>query len=239
MTTPKQKEQSVESGEQLLKDLLEQHPETLAAFLADHPELIKSVQPEAEDRKDVVHFHRAAVAKLKNDLNHIADREADLIAVARSNHQVQSIIHDAVLTLLEARSFEHLIHSLTNDLTDQLDLAAICLFIDGREGGEQGLVEGVTILPPGTVDRLTPADDPVRMDNTPTARRLKALYGPAADLIASDALVRLDLGPNMPAGLLALGARDEGHFTPGHGTELLRFLAGATERLIKAWADLQ
>jgi hypothetical protein len=49
--------------------------------------------------------------------------------------------------------------------------------------------------------------------------------------IRSEACLRLDLGDEV--GLLALGSRDERHFLPQHGTDLLAFLGGAAERALR------
>ncbi|MGC5204424.1 DUF484 family protein, partial [Klebsiella pneumoniae] len=64
------------------------------------------------------------------------------------------------------------------------------------------------------------------------------LYGPAASLVQSDALVRLEFSAAAPIGLLALGARETGKFHAGQGTELLSFFAKALARLIRQWLDL-
>jgi hypothetical protein len=50
--------------------------------------------------------------------------------------------------------------------------------------------------------------------------------------------VRLRFNSQTPAGLLALGSRQEEKFHPGQGTELLQFLARALERCVRAWLDL-
>ena len=48
----------------------------------------------------------------------------------------------------------------------------------------------------------------------------------------------LEISDTAPVGLLALGSRDEGHFTPHQGTELLTFLGKAIESTARAWLDL-
>ena len=64
------------------------------------------------------------------------------------------------------------------------------------------------------------------------------LYGPAASLVRSDALARLDFGPTAPAAMLALGSREPDKFQPHQGTELLQFLAGVLGRAVRTWLDL-
>jgi uncharacterized protein YigA (DUF484 family) len=64
------------------------------------------------------------------------------------------------------------------------------------------------------------------------------IFGAAAGLVASQALIRLEISPATPPALLALGARQPDQFHQGQGTELLTFLAGVLENCIRAWLDL-
>ncbi len=60
------------------------------------------------------------------------------------------------------------------------------------------------------------------------------IYGPATPLIKAEALIKLEANDHNPLGVLAFGSRDEKFFTPGQGTELLRFLAAAFNAQLKA-----
>jgi len=64
------------------------------------------------------------------------------------------------------------------------------------------------------------------------------VFGPGANLVRSQALIRLAPSKGSPPGLLALGSRDEKKFHPGQGSELLQFLCRLLERLIRTWLDL-
>ncbi|HZD25231.1 MAG TPA: DUF484 family protein, partial [Alphaproteobacteria bacterium] len=66
----------------------------------------------------------------------------------------------------------------------------------------------------------------------------EGVFGPAAGLVRSMALVRLSTSPRSPVGLMALGSRDAAKFQSGQGTELLAFLGRFLERLLRAWLDL-
>ena len=57
------------------------------------------------------------------------------------------------------------------------------------------------------------------------------VFGSGAGLVRSAALVRMRPSKNLPAGLLALGAR-EATFHPGQGAELLTFLCRVLEQSI-------
>ena len=65
-----------------------------------------------------------------------------------------------------------------------------------------------------------------------------ALFGSAAGLVRSQALLRLDVSEHAPVGLLCIGTRRSDKFHPGQGTELLSFLARVTELTFAAWLDL-
>ena len=64
------------------------------------------------------------------------------------------------------------------------------------------------------------------------------LFGAAAGLVRSEALIRLSIGDATPEALLALGSRDAEHFQEGQGTELLGFLARVVEGSIRGWLNL-
>jgi uncharacterized protein YigA (DUF484 family) len=66
----------------------------------------------------------------------------------------------------------------------------------------------------------------------------ESVFGGAASLVRSDAMVRLSIGSTAPAGLLAFGTRHPGFFNGNQGTELLTFLARVLEHCIRGWLDL-
>jgi uncharacterized protein YigA (DUF484 family) len=64
-----------------------------------------------------------------------------------------------------------------------------------------------------------------------------ALFGEAAGLVRSQALLRLSFSRSAPLGLMCLGTRTADTFQPGLGTELLNFLARTLEISIAQWLD--
>ena len=77
-----------------------------------------------------------------------------MVANSRDNLSTQDRIHKAVLALLEAETFEHLIEIVTTDLAVLLsvDVAALCVEASdrqraalgrGRAGAAQRLVDGL------------------------------------------------------------------------------------------------
>jgi hypothetical protein len=53
----------------------------------------------------------------------------------------------------------------------------------------------------------------------------------------SAAITRLRPGLSTPTGLLALGSRGQGTFSPGQGTELLTFMSRIVERCAHNWLE--
>ena len=64
-----------------------------------------------------------------------------------------------------------------------------------------------------------------------------ALFGGAAGLVRSQALLRLSFSRSAPVGLMCIGTRIPDMFQPGLGTELLTFLARTLEVTIAQWLD--
>jgi uncharacterized protein YigA (DUF484 family) len=90
-------------------------------------------------------------------------------------------------------------------------------------------------MEPNTVDRLLGVDRSHVL--IPELQGRAEMFGEAAALINSAALLRLDI-PGAPPALLAMGTRTAGQFDPGQGTELLRFLADSLALTIRRWLEL-
>lgn len=207
-------------------------------FLAEHAELLAPLlRPERASGDRVVDLQRFILERLKQRTQELEEERSQMVALARLNLKSQTRVHRAVLALINAQSFEHLIQATTIDLPVflGLDVASLCIEATGTPP-PRCETPGVRVLDAGAVDRLLgPARDilllsPVRGDS--------ALFGSAAALVRSEALLRLKFGPAAPVGLLALGSRKESRFHPGQGTELLSFLARAIELSIRTWLDL-
>jgi len=155
----------------------------------------------------------------------------------RCNLSAQARVHKATLALLKARSFEHFIETLTTDLAVVLDLDVVVIGVEQATNGRAApAAAGVVPLSPKMVDRLIgPGQNLVLRDNVAGDA---AIFGPGAGLVRSEALIRLSFGRTAPAALLAFGSRDDNHFQPGQGTELLSFLARVIETSIRGWLNL-
>jgi len=213
---------------------LRRHP----SFLNDHPELLEILlPPSAQSGQSVIDMQRFMLERLQREVARLNGAHGELVAASRSNMTTQAQVHAAALALLEATTFEHLIHTVTADFAEMLDVDVVTLCVEATGGPPPRITtSNVYVLPQGTLDKLIGhgRDILLRGECAPAP----AVYGPAAELVRSEALVRLRFNSHTPTGLLALGSRQQEKFHPGQGTELLQFLARALERSIRAWLDL-
>lgn len=222
---------------------LHRHPEALGRLLAADPVLVDALlnAPDPEQvsarvsaQGNVVSLQPFLMARLRREMADLKASTEDLIHTSRANLSIQGRTHEAALALLDAPDLPALSDTLAERLPLILELDACILCL---ETGPRNLCpkvrEQVTNLPQGTVDVVLGAGRQVLLRDKVEGG--VNLYGPAAGLVCSDALVRLAPvagdGTAMPVGLLALGSRVEGTFAPGQGVELLSFLAAVLERV--------
>lgn len=219
-------------------------PEQVADWLAMHPDFLSArpdllhaiVPPSAHDGEKVVDFQRFMIGRLQSDVSRLTRTKDQVIAASRQNASTQRQVHDAVLALLGATSFEHLIHIATADLASMLDVDMVTICVESAPQQRAAQTPGVVTLLPGTIDTLLGPERQISLRANSSQQAM--LFGPGAQLIRSDALVRLTFGGSAPPGLFAFGAREPGRFDAGQGTELLSFLGSAMERCVQAWLDL-
>lgn len=210
---------------------LARHPD----FLVRHPDLLHALTPvEARHGAGVADFQRFVAARLQGELARVADGHAAFAAASRATLVQQRRIHRAVLALLAARSPAQLVETATVDLALDLEADAVVLGLEADPDAPFALsADGLRLWPRGRVETWLPHGREVLLLAHGTADR--ALFGAAAPLVRSLALLRLDIGDGRPPGLLALGARESGRFHPGQGTDLLVFLARALSSCLAGW----
>lgn len=216
-------------------DYLRKHPD----FLIEHPDLVWVLTPPAQRSQDgVVDMQRYLVERMRTDLAKITAAQAELIATSRGNLATQGRIHAAVLAVLTAKSLPHCIVTIAVDLPMHLEVDAIGLGFESLEHVPAGeTAQNLRILPRGTVDRLMgERRDILLLADEPGD---SSIYGGAATLVHSQALLRLQLKRDMPPGILAFGARVPSKFHSGQGTELLNFLGRAVEAALCGWLTRQ
>jgi len=208
-------------------------------FLLDNPELLSVLTPPAQHSGDnVTDLGRFMVRRLQEETQRLKEREAGLLEISRANQVSQDRVHRAALALLDANNFQHLIHIVTRDLADLLDVDVVTLCVEAQDGdGPRRIAtNGVYVLESGAIDMLLGPRETVYLGAAFAGQ--EAVFGPASGLVRSLALIRLATSPRSPVGLMALGSRDVGMFETGQRAELLGFLARVLERLLRAWLDL-
>jgi len=216
---------------------LERHPE----FFGDWPELLERLTlppaTSAEGDSRVVDLRGVLIERQRGQLREMARLRDEMVTSGRANLQSQSRVHQAVLALLGAQSFEELIERTTSDLTAMLDLDAATLGVEQKAESLPPIrVGGVFQLERGTVDRLVGVGRAAKL--RPSVAGDPLLFGAAAGLVRSDALIRLEISPMTPPALLALGSRNERHFDQNQGTELLQFLGAVLSQMVRIWLEL-
>ncbi len=206
------------------------------AFLNEHPDLLSELDPPSRvEGKGVYDFQEAMIRRLRDRIDETTEVARELIDTSRDNLNSQARVHECVLRLLSASSFEQLISLIQTDVAVVLDMDVVALAIESANA-EDFPVRSVTLVPPGTVDKLMGADRDLllraHISGDPD------LFGEAATLIQSDALVRLKISSASPAALLAFGHRDPEKFHPGQATELICFLSAVLAQLVRIWLDL-
>lgn len=180
----------------------------------------------------LIHFEERAVARLRERLGAAEEANQDLIAFARGHSGAVASIHAAVLAAIEAKSVESLLEIVAQEwpLILGIDAVAVALIVGDRGFRADG--NGIQLVEAGLLSRMFAKAPAVEMR---TVERGHPLFGPACDLIRAEALVRIDLDPPLPSGVLALGQRAELSLDARHGSELLLFLGEVLAAMIRRW----
>ena len=205
-------------------------------FFADNADALEAITPPARDLGDgVTDFQQAMIHRLRDKIGKTEDVARVLIDTSRDNMSTQARIHEGVIALLDANSFEQVIQTVTVDLAVLMDLDAVDLCVETADTAALP-VGSLRTLPAGAIDELMGAGRSIALSNEISAD--PAIFGPAASLVQSQALVRLEISAQAPPALIAFGSREPDHFHAGQATELLQFLAQVLEKLIRSWLKL-
>lgn len=204
-------------------------------FLSRNPEAVEFLVPPTRkdnDRK-VADFQSYMIKRLKDDREDVIQSAREIVETSRANMNNQARIHNAILLLLEATSFHDFIHTMTMDFAALLDVDIISLVVEIDDSMIPQIdLSGVRVVNPGTVDLLTRKQHIIL---EPAISGLDELYGGGAGLVKSQALLRLNIGGDTPAAVLAFGSRNANMFSPGMGTEQISFLGSVIERCFRLW----
>ena len=212
---------------------LRRNPRVLLA----NPDLLAAIAPDTRFETDtvVVDMQRFVVDRLRRQVDDMKVASDRLVTTTRSNMSLVERTMECALALLYARDFHELAQILHDDLPVHLGVDAVSIAFESTslpvDAGHM-----VRALPMGFVHAI--------MGNDSSAIRTETegevvLYGSAAGLVRSDALVALPEGEGLPVGMFAVGCRNPGHFEQGQGTELIAFLAHVTRYAVGRWWSLQ
>lgn len=192
-----------------------------------------------EGRRNVVDLRGALLDRLEGRLGRLEETHRSVVAAAYENLAGAQSIHRAALAVLAPDDFDGVLAALQDEVPG---IVAVDLIRLGLETPDPTPLEAPLVsLEPGYVDRCladpveAPEDGPARVVALrPLAPVSTAIWGRDSVWLGSEALVRLDLGPESPPGLLAFGSAEGARFTPDQAGDLLEFfgavVASATRR---------
>jgi uncharacterized protein YigA (DUF484 family) len=206
-------------------------------FFRDHPEVLEHLDAPGQQRgKGVVDFQQALVERLKADKSHAHKVQKELIETFRANMNNQNRIQTAVLVILEAETFEEFIETMTQDLPVLLDVDTVNLVIEATSKEVPFINQsGIRFARQGFVKQWLGTGDALLQANI---NGHEDVFGPGAGLVKSQALLRLEISPNTPAGIIAFGSRDPEAFGPEQAIDQIGFLAQVVERCFRIWLDV-
>lgn len=212
---------------------LRKHPD----FLDRHPEALRLLRaPTRELGEQVSDFQHFQIERLRRDLARAQLDNRALITASRGNLASQGRVHKAAVAILAASSFEQLLQIATTDLAVLLDVDVATICVESTAVHTTRLTfQGIHLLRSGAVDALLGPERAILLRADAIGE--VALFGSAAGLVRSQALLRLGFGRGAPVGLLCIGTRKPGRFHPGLGTELLTFLARVLGITISQWIN--
>jgi len=245
LTQPARKE---EMTADTVKAFLNANPD----ILHDEPDLLAKLTPENHrEGEGVVDFQMFTIERLRQEIEDLRELQQAMVNAAEDNATSRDRIFSAVLKVLDARNFEHLVHYITTELAADIEVDLVALGVEASDStrnmaGMRSPVSqpggpSVMVLEGGMVDALighrpdgSPRDHALRDD----VHAAEEIFGPHAVQVQSEAMIRLTFSRAAPPGVLALGSTRANQFYPEQAVDHLSFLARVIERSIRLWLDL-
>ena len=213
---------------------LKAHPD----FFNEHAELASELAlvPRAQG-PGVIDMQQAILKRFRGEIEKLKTERTEIIANTKQNQIVQNRIQAAVISIIQATTFEKMIHVVTHELPELLDVDSITLAIEANaDAPKRAPVRGVYVLAPGAIDAAIGPDKHARLRSNIAGE--EAFFGDLARFVKSDVLMRLKVSSGSPDAVMCFGAREGEAFGPDMATELLFFLAKVLENTMRAWLDL-
>jgi hypothetical protein len=204
-------------------------------FFAARADLLSGLTPPSIDHGDrkIVDFQSAMVRALQKGKDALQAEQGRIVDVVRANMSNLARIHEGVLSLLDAGDLPSLINTIREDLALMVGVDHAGIAVDRGSLLAVPLMEaGCPALPAGRIaahmgDRTTE----LGLVGAATI----GMFGPEGSLVRSQALAVMRLNSPSPDALLYFGSRESDHYQQGQATDLLQFLAGVVERLVRRW----
>jgi uncharacterized protein len=222
---------SVDLREEEVRDWLITHPD----FLANNADVLTPLLPTGRATGDgVIDMQSVLVNRLQQKVADLTAVQNEFVKASRTNTHTQDMVHSSVQAILTATSLNHFVHILTQDLPELLEIDVITLCI---EDGPVSLPEmtGLQRLKEGSIERANWRDRNIIL--RAAAPKSKAIFGPAKDLVQSDALIKLYVPSLHTNAMIAFGSREPEHFQEDQGTDLLTFLSIAMQSCLQMWLE--
>lgn len=201
----------------------EDRPHT--TYLRAVPDSPVETPPETDETSDgITDINAAARDRLQNEIRRLQASNDALIALAKVNLAAQAQAHSAVLAILEADTLLALDRKLTGRVAASLNLEVVKIFIENHAPLQSA--ESIIGASPDLVDALL-GDDHDKLG--PVDQRFAdALYGGQASRLASEGIVRLEIGQRH--GMMCLASREKDAFTDDQASDLMHFMGRVLER---------
>ena len=188
---------------------------------------------------NVVDLRSIAMDRLAARLDRLEDTHRTVIAAAYDNLAGTNQIHRAILRMMDAESFPQFLSDLGGEVADILRIDGVRLIVESDAPDSPDLSDPmIAMMPEGfvegyiTLGRNMPAR---QVTLRPFHKAGGSLYGERAEYIQSEAVLKVDLGPDRMPSMLVMGSEDPQQFTSSQGTDLLAFFAGVFERCLRRW----
>jgi uncharacterized protein len=208
----------------VVRDFLMQNP----SFVRDDSELLNCIAAEPHSG-NVVAIADLARERMMRETRAARSRFASIVETARANYEAQIRVQEAIIAVLDARDPEDLNERLSGHVAFALAADACVIAVSETGATSQGLDKVG-----GAIERLVPIEHPIMMGAIDRPRTW--LYSEQSGHLRSEALARLEFGPDRRLAILALASSDVDAFRAEHGGELVVFFARVLERVLTRFA---
>ena len=137
-------------------------------------------------------MQQAILKRLRTEIDKLKNERTEIIANSKQNQIVQNRIQAAVISIIQATTFEKMIHVVTHELPELLDVDFITLAIEANADAPKRVpVRGVYVLAPGAIDAALGPEKHARLRSHIAGE--EAFFGDVARFVKSDVLMRLQV----------------------------------------------